>query len=197
MAQETATVTSIHDLADRIRDASAPGTGPDPERVRDILREALATPGDWIDAAYQQLGEGEYALYPVYRAEDGRCSMLVVVLRPGTPLPVHTHGSWAVIGVYKGREHETWFRRVDDGSVPGRAQLEVDQIFVNERGTASVVPDGRIHTVEAMDGQQAVSIHVYGTDIVTQQRSEFDPLTGTERVFSPPFAEADATDQAG
>lgn len=197
MTQETATVTSIHELADRIRDASAPETGPDPEQVRDILREALATPGDWIDPAYQQLGEGEYALYPVYRAEDGRCSMLVVVLRPGTPLPVHNHGSWAVIGVYKGREHETWFRRVDDGSVPGRAQLGVDQTFVNERGTASVVPDGRIHTVEAMDGQQAVSIHVYGTDIVTQQRSEFDPLAETERVFRPPFAETDAADQAG
>ena len=72
-----------------------------------------------------------------------------------------------------------------DGSVPGRAQLEVDQTLENERGIASVVPDGRIHTVEAMDGQQAVSIHVYGTDIVTQQRSEFDPLTGTERVFRP------------
>ena len=197
MAQETATVTSIHDLAGRIRDASAPGSGPNPEQVRDILSEALATPGDWIDPAYQHLGEGEYALYPVYRAEDGRCSMLVAVLRSGTPLPVHNHGSWAVIGVYKGREHETWFRRVDDGSVPGRAQLEVDQTFENERGTASVVPDGRIHTVEAMDGQQAVSIHVYGTDIVTQQRSEFDPLTGTERVFRPPFAEADAPDQAG
>jgi predicted metal-dependent enzyme (double-stranded beta helix superfamily) len=197
MAQKTATVTSIHDLADRIRDASAPATGPDPERVRDILREVLATPGDWIDPAHQQLGEGEYALYPVYRAEDGRCSMLVAVLRPDTPLPVHNHGAWAVIGVYKGREHETWFRRVDDGSVPGRAQLEVDQTFVNERGTASVVPDGRIHTVEAMDGQQAVSIHIYGTDIVTQQRSEFDPLTRTERVFRPPFAEADPADRDG
>ena len=197
MAQEAATVTSIHDLADRIRDASAPGAGPDPERVRDLLREALDAPADWIHPAYQQLVEGEYALYPVYRAEDGRCSMLVVVLRPGIPLPVHNHGSWAVIGVYKGREHETWFRRVDDGSVPGRAQLEVDQTFINERGTASVVPDGRIHTVEAMDGQQAVSIHVYGTDIVTQQRSEFDPVTGTERVFRPPFAGADAASKPG
>jgi predicted metal-dependent enzyme (double-stranded beta helix superfamily) len=197
MAQETAAVTSIHDLADRIRDASAPGTGPDPERVRDILQEALASPGDWIDPAYQQLGEGDYALYPVYRATDGRCSMLVVVLRPGTPLPVHDHGSWAVIGVYQGREQETWFRRVDDGTVPGRAQLEVEQRFVNRRGTVGVVPDGRIHTVEAMDGQQAVSIHLYGTDIVTQQRSEFDPQAGTERVFRPPFAEADAADRAG
>ena len=118
-----------------------------------------------------------------------------MVLRPDTPPPVHNHGTWAVIGIYKGREHETWFRRVDDGSVPGRAQLEVHQTFVNERGTASVVRDGWIHTVEAMDGQQAVSIHIYGTDIVTQQRSEFDPLTGTERVFRPPFAEADAADR--
>jgi predicted metal-dependent enzyme (double-stranded beta helix superfamily) len=197
MAQETATVTSIPDLADRIRDASPPGTGPDPQQVRNILRDALATPGDWIDPAYQQLGEGDYALYPVYRAEDGRCSILVVALRPGTPLPVHNHGSWAVIGVYKGRERETWFRRVDDGSVPGRAQLEVDQTFVNQHGTASVVPDGQIHTVEAMDGQQAVSIHIYGTDIVTQQRSEFDPQAGTERLFRPPFAETAAPDPAG
>ena len=122
MAQETAAVTSIHDLAGRIRDASAPGSRPSPAQVRDIL-SGPDHPGDWIDPAYQHLGEGEYALYPVYRAEDGRCSMLVAVLRSGTPLPVHNHGSWAVIGVYKGREHETWFRRVDDGSVPGRAQL--------------------------------------------------------------------------
>jgi 3-mercaptopropionate dioxygenase len=186
---QTATVTSVADLVRRIRKAATPQAGPDPERVRDILEAALATPGDWIDLAYQQLGDGEYALYPVHRAEDGRCSILVVVLRPGTPLPVHNHGSWAVIGVYKGREHETWYRRVDDGAVAGRARLEVDRTFVNERGAAGVVPDGRIHTVEAMDGAPAVSIHAYGTDIVTQQRSEFDLHAGTERVFRPPFAQ--------
>ena len=196
MAQ-IATVTSVADLVERIREAATPQAGPEPGRVRDILQEALATPGDWMDPAYQQLGDGDYALYPVYRAEDGRCSILVVVLRPGTPLPVHNHGTWAVIGVYQGREHETWFRRVDPGTTPGRAQLEVDQTFVNERGTASVVPDGKIHTVEAFDGNQAVSIHIYGTDIVTQQRSEFDLQTGTEKVFRPPFEEAGASEGAG
>jgi predicted metal-dependent enzyme (double-stranded beta helix superfamily) len=186
----TATVTSIGDLVERIREAAGPQGRPEPERVREILEAALATPGDWIDPAYQRLGDGDYALYPVYRAPDGRCAVLVVVLQPGTPLPVHNHGSWAVIGVYQGREHETWFRRVDDGTVKGRARLEVERTFVNERGTASVVPDGRIHTVEALDGRQAVSIHVYGTDIVTQERIEFDVAAGTERVFRPPFEEA-------
>jgi 3-mercaptopropionate dioxygenase len=189
MMTPPATLTSVADLVDRIREAATPPAGPDPARVRDVLAAALATPGDWIEPAYQRLGDGDYALYPVYRAADGRCSILVVVLRPGTPLPVHNHGSWAVIGVYKGREHETWYRRVDTGSVAGRARLEVEQTFVNERGTAGVVPDGKIHTVQALDGAQAVSIHVYGTDIVTQQRSEFDLQAGTERVFRPPFAE--------
>jgi 3-mercaptopropionate dioxygenase len=193
----TVKMASVDDLVGRIRDAADPQAGPDPGRVRDILKEALATPGDWVDPAYQQLGDSEYALYPVYRAADGRCSILVVVLRPGVPLPVHNHGSWAVIGVYKGREHETWYRRVDTRSVPGQARLEVDQTFVNERGTASMVPDGRIHTVQALDGAQAVSIHVYGTDIVTQQRSEFDLQTGTERVFRPPFADAGTSGQTG
>jgi predicted metal-dependent enzyme (double-stranded beta helix superfamily) len=126
------------------------------------------------------------------RAADGRCSTLIVVLRPGTPLPVHDHGSWAVIGVCKGREHETRFRRVDAGGVPGQARLEVERTFVNERGTVGAVPDGGIRTVQAHGGAQAVSIHVYGSDIVTRQRSEFDLLTGTERVFRPPFEEAAA-----
>jgi predicted metal-dependent enzyme (double-stranded beta helix superfamily) len=55
------------------------------------------------------------------------------------------------------------------------------------------VPDGTIHTVEALDGVDAVSIHVYGTDIVTQERSTFDLATGREDIYRPEFTEADGT----
>jgi predicted metal-dependent enzyme (double-stranded beta helix superfamily) len=115
-------------------------------------------------------------------------SMLVAVFAPGARAPIHDHGSWAVIGIYRGREQETWFRRVDDRSVAGRARLEVDRTRINPGGTVAGVPNGVIHTVEALDGQEAVSIHVYGTDIVTQARSTFDLEAGTESPFSPPFA---------
>lgn len=78
---------------------------------------------------------------------------------------------------------------MDEPPLPGRARLEPLRTFVNETGTVSVVPDGMIHTVEALDRQDAVSIHVYGTDIVTQERSTFDLDAGTEQTFRPDFAE--------
>ncbi len=53
----------------------------------------------------------------------------------------------------------------------------------------TIVPAGAIHTVEALDGQDAVSVHVYDTDIVTQPRHTYDPDTGSASPFRPPFAE--------
>lgn len=174
-------------LVQRIRlEAERPG-GPDPEEVRALLADVLSDHSDWLEDQYQELGEGDYSLYPLYRAENGRCSLLAVVVRPGKPLPIHNHGSWAVIGVYRGRERDTWFRRLDDGGEPGRARLERDCSFVNDMGTVSVVPDGKIHTVEALESTVAVSLHVYATDIVTQVRSTFDLAAGTEEIFQPEF----------
>jgi predicted metal-dependent enzyme (double-stranded beta helix superfamily) len=186
------TPTTTEDLIERIQQEAMAVAGPDPSRVQTILTETLAQPGDWLDACYQELGDGDYALYPLYRAENCRCSILSVVIRPGIPVPIHNHGSWAVIGIYKGRERETWFRRVDDGSVPGRAELEVEERFLHEKGTVNLVPDGKIHTVEALDSIQAVSIHIYGTDIITQERSTFDLQTGTEEIFHPAFVTSTA-----
>jgi predicted metal-dependent enzyme (double-stranded beta helix superfamily) len=170
-----------------LRQESSKDGGPDPEQVEGIVRQALADQREWLDAEYQELGDGDYALHPLYRDESRHCSMLIAVLKPGVALPIHNHGSWAVIGVYRGREKDRWFHRLDDGTVPGHAELELERAFVNPRGTVSLVPDGAIHTVEALDGMPAVSIHVYGTDIVTQVRSTFDLESCTEEIFRPPF----------
>jgi 3-mercaptopropionate dioxygenase len=178
----------LTDLIARVRAASeADECGP--EQIRDLLSEALSRDDDWLDKQYQSRdGEPGGKLYPLFRAEDRRCSMLVAVFEPGVPAPVHNHGSWAVVGVYSGRERETWFRRLDDGDSPGRAELKVDQTWINTPGTVTVVPDGTIHTVEAIDGRDAVSMHIYGTDIVTQERSTFNVAEGTEEPFYPSFS---------
>lgn len=44
-----------------------------------------------------------------------------------------------------------------------------------------------IHTVEALDGRRAVSLHICGTDIVTQVRSTFDVERGPKEIFPPDF----------
>lgn len=178
---------ALSGLIARIDQASREGTL-DPELVHELLSEALSGPSDWLDPRHRQRDDSaDWALHPVHRAQDGRCSILCAVFKPGVRSPVHNHGSWAVIGVYRGRERDTWFRRLDDTSVPGKARLETARTFVNPRGTVTVVPDGTIHAVEALDGREAVSIHVYGTDIVTRERSTFDLETGTEELFRPEF----------
>jgi predicted metal-dependent enzyme (double-stranded beta helix superfamily) len=180
--------TVVGDLIDRIGTAAAAADF-GPHHVHDILQDVLRRDDDWLDPRYQDLaGEPVGKLYPLYRAPDRRWSMLVAVFAPGARTPVHDHGSWAVTGTYRGREQETWFQRTDDGSVPGRAQLVAELTRVNEPGTVCAVPDGMIHTVEALDGRQAVSLHVYGTDIVTQPRRTYDLDAGTEAPFTPAFA---------
>src|SRR5439155_18302485 len=58
-------------------------------------------------------GIGQYALY---RAEDGSLTLFSLVIPAGAETPVHDHLAWGLIGVYRGRQHETIYRRLDDGS---------------------------------------------------------------------------------
>jgi predicted metal-dependent enzyme (double-stranded beta helix superfamily) len=170
--------------------ASEPDFGP--ERTTALLENALAMGHRWLDERYlRRPADRDWMLYPLYRAPDHRTSMLVAVFGPGITAPVHDHGSWAVIGVYRGRERETWFRRTDD-TASGTAHLEPAHSFVNTTGSVHLVPDGTIHTVEALDGVDAVSIHVYGTDIVTQERRTFDLATGREEIYRPDFSDTAA-----
>ena len=195
MAQETATVTSIHDLADRIRDGSGAGVGTDPEQVRDILSEALATPGDWIDPAYQQPRRGRVRPLPRLPGRgrpllDAGGSASVPHPAARAQPPGRSSASTKAASTRPGSGGSTTGPSRDAPSWGGRPDL------VNERGTASVVPDGPSTRSKQWTARGGVD-PLYGTDIVTQQRSEFDPLTGTERVFRPPFAEADAADRDG
>lgn len=157
-----------------------------PEDARRVLSEALADETDWLDPQHQTRDGEDWMLHPLLREPDGSLSVLAAVFRPGVVCPAHDHGSWAVVGVYRGRERETRYR------FSGRAgRLVVDRVLVSPRGTVTVVPDGAIHTVEALDEQDAVSIHVYGTDIVTQHRHTYDLGTGAATRFAPAFAAPD------
>ena len=65
-------------------------------------------------------GIGQYALY---RAEDGSLRLFSLVVPAGAETPVHDHLAWGLIGVYRGRQTETVYPRIDDGADDGRAEL--------------------------------------------------------------------------
>jgi predicted metal-dependent enzyme (double-stranded beta helix superfamily) len=170
-----------------VREMAAVAGRPDfgPDRAAAVLDRCLTDRTTVLDDRHLTRPAGEpWALHPLVRAPDRSWSMLVAVFATGARAPVHDHGSWAVIGIYRGREKETWFR---SGPGDGPALVE-DRVFVNDPRTTHVVPDGVIHTVEALD--EAVSIHVYGTDIVLQERNSYDPVTGAVERYQPAFTDA-------
>ena len=76
-------------------------------------------------------GIGQYALY---RAEDGSLCLFSLVVPAGAETPVHDHLAWGLVGIYRGRQDEIVYRRLDDGRDPARADLEVTRRQTLERG---------------------------------------------------------------
>src|SRR6201988_5270228 len=97
------------------------------------LPENCATPDE---TSKMGGGIGQYALY---RAEDKSLTLFSLVVPVGAATPVHDHLAWGLVGIYRGRQDETVYRRLDDGSDPARAQLEVARKQELGRGECSTL----------------------------------------------------------
>jgi predicted metal-dependent enzyme (double-stranded beta helix superfamily) len=88
----------------------------------------------------------------------------------------HDHRMWAVIGLYSGREDNSFYRRSESGLIAHGVKT------LNLKET---VPLGEavIHAVTNPLDQITAAIHVYGGDFFATPRSEWDPCTFQERPF--------------
>ena len=90
-----------------------------------------------------------------------------------------------MIGVLDNTLTETRFRRVDDRARDGYAQLEQDrQTNVKPGEVTLLMPDiDEIHQMDNHTDRPTVEIHVYGSDLRTIERSNYDLETGKVRTF--------------
>jgi predicted metal-dependent enzyme (double-stranded beta helix superfamily) len=134
-------------------------------------------------------GIGQYALY---RARDGSLCLFSLVVPVGASTPVHDHLAWGVVGVYRGRQEETVYRRLDDGRDPGRATLEVAVRQTLQPGEcyALVPPANDIHYVRTTSDVPSVSIHLLANDTACVWRHAFDPESGAVKPFRSGYANA-------
>jgi len=125
------------------------------ELVADQLRAHLPDPD--ILTPDQQHGHPDRPAGHVLHAEpDGTFSILGLVWRPGQTTRIHDHITWCVVGVLQGIEHEDLY---DD-------QLNPIGENHNLPGTVGgFAPPGDIHRVRNTDTENAISVHIYGTDI--------------------------------
>jgi predicted metal-dependent enzyme (double-stranded beta helix superfamily) len=134
-------------------------------------------------------GIGQYALF---RAEDGSLTLFSLVIPAGAETPVHDHLAWGLIGVFRGRQHETVYRRLDDGRDETKAVLEVSRTLTMGAGEfySLLPPLDDIHYVKTVSDEPSVSIHLLANDTACVWRHRFEPSTGEVKAFRSGYSNA-------
>lgn len=139
--------------------------------IRELVTAAVKTPSEIVRA----LGEPKRAgVETLYRTND--LTILNLCWGPYMKFKPHDHRMWAVIGIYGGCEHNTFYRRAERG---------IEQHGSKELKAKDATPLGAavIHAVTNPLDQITAAIHVYGGDFFATPRSEWDAETLEERPY--------------
>ncbi len=104
-------------------------------------------------------GPGRYLLY---KDHDFGFVIMMLVWGQGQKTPIHDHGTWGVEGVLKNTIAVTTFTLCEQDPE------EISQIILPEDSVTFVLPpDFDRHVVEHYAGDEAISIHVYGKELLS------------------------------
>ena len=166
------------------------------EALRPAFAKLLAADG-WLPQEYGEAdlksgmggGIGQYALY---RAEDHSLCLFSLVIPAGSQTPIHDHLAWGLIGVYRGVQDETVYRRTDDGRDESHAKLEIARQQTVKQGQFYTLlpPLDDIHYVKTVSDTASVSIHLLANDTACVTRHRFDALSGIVTPFRSGYSNA-------
>ncbi|WP_035804439.1 cysteine dioxygenase family protein [Kitasatospora mediocidica] len=152
-------------LVSEIREVVALGHTPEltaylvGERLRPYLARA-----ELLTEQQQEGNPDSYRQHVLHAEPDGSFSVVALVWLPGQQTSIHDHVSWCVTGVHQGVESESRYRLVPAGD---GARLTATEDVVNPEGSVcGFAPPGDIHRVRNACTATAISIHVYGADVV-------------------------------
>jgi len=139
--------------------------------VKDLIERSVAQPTE----VERVLGTPSWgAVTRLHRSPE--LTILNVVWAPGLAFYPHDHQMWAVIGLYGGREDNTFYRRSPEGLVvAGAKELQTRDV--------ALLGKNMIHAVTNPLRAFTGAIHVYGGDFFATPRSEWTPDTLEERPY--------------
>lgn len=139
--------------------------------IKELVKRTVCQPAD-VEAVLGTPRLGE--IMTIHHSPE--LTILNVIWTPRMSIYPHDHRMWAIIGLYGGREDNTFYRRTAQGLVvSGDKQLE--------RMDVAVLGKTVIHAVGNPLRRFTGAIHIYGGDFFGTPRSEWDPETLEERPY--------------
>jgi 3-mercaptopropionate dioxygenase len=154
-------------------------------RFAALLADQSWLPDEFAAPNPQSGKGGGIGTWLLFRAGDRNLSLFSLVVPSGSRTPVHDHLPWGLVGLYRGEQSETVYRRLDDGSHHDHAHLEVSEI--NELRTGEfytlLPPDGDIHAVQTTSAAASIWLHLLANDTGCVVRHAFEPEQSKVRSF--------------
>ena len=145
-------------------------------RVQGIAQQAAARHRAWLhDEMCQPDAEQGFGFHLLHEEAGHELAVFVASWLPGRGTPPHDHGTWAVVVGLKGCERNRRWRRLDDRSRAGYAELAPAGDRLVGAGDVVAMQSGAIHSVCNEGVGLSVSLHIYGHHVNHTNRSQFDP----------------------
>jgi predicted metal-dependent enzyme (double-stranded beta helix superfamily) len=136
--------------------------------IRPLVRRLL-TSSYWIqDAIATPDPQTGWSLTKLYDEPFFPWTIQNSAWSPGQSSPIHNHGTWGIVAVIRGQEHNTFWRKTSPDS------LEVErtgECVLSAGDVISFLPQ-TIHSIKALGEQPAITMKVYGQ--MTEEVSYFE-----------------------
>jgi len=101
------------------------------------LRELLRRP-DLFDLGVKR--DGNHTPDSLWLYYDYDLQIFTAKMTKATPVPIHNHGTWEVVALYRGAIKYTMYERLDDQSQPYHAELRVTEDRIMQPLDVSICP---------------------------------------------------------
>jgi len=166
------------------------------EALRPAFAQLLAAdnwlPKEYAEPDFKSAMGGGIGQYALYRAENGSLCLFSLVIPAGAQTPIHDHLAWGLIGVYRGVQDETVYRRLDDGRDESHARLDIARRQTVKPGEFYTLlpPLDDIHYVKTTSDSPSISIHLLANDTACVTRHRFDAASGVVTPFRSGYSNA-------